>query len=537
MRIPQKSILAAAGLLLVSCTGYHGSKWMTPTAYVPPPPRALPPPVVLEPPPILSLNNLPAEDPSLALVYQSPQAPELFSPRREPRRNPNNLLEELHARELESWKQPALPQQAEPLLLEELLLLNLDEDSKIPAHLRKLVLTTDSDLPLVLNEQVMRYVNYFLKRGRNTLRESLRRAGAYRPMISRILAEQGIPQEMIYLVQAESGFRATARSPKRATGMWQFVAWRGKEYGLNQNRLVDERLDPEKATQAAARHLSDLYAQFGNWYLAMAAYNCGPGCVQRAVERTGYADYWEFVSRGALPRETANYVPVILAMTLLAKNPDAFGLDDVSPEPAIHYDTITTRSRIAIPLVADLTGATPARIKQLNPALLGPATPDAAYSLRIPKGTAERFEQEVGLIPESRRASWRRHEVRGQETLTQIALRYKVRPEEIVAVNQLEGRELASGQRLTIPVAYRPDPVRRFPAGLGERAGGPRYAVKQGDTLGAIAKRQGVTVAQLQAWNGLRSTRLAIGQVLSVQPGQPSRQVVSQSPRTPPRAN
>lgn len=529
-------ILVVAGSVLVSCTGYRSRQWVTLTTYVPPPTRIPQPPIVLEPPPAISLNTLPAADPSLALIYQSPQAPELFSPRREPRRNPNSLLEDLHARELESWKQPAVPQQAEPLLLEELLALNLDEDSKIPADLRKLVLTTDSDLPLTLNEAVMRYVNYFLKRGRNTLRESLRRAGAYRPMISRVLAEQGIPQEMIYLVQAESGFRATARSNKRATGMWQFVAWRGKEYGLNQNRLVDERLDPEKATHAAARHLSDLYAQFGNWYLAMAAYNCGPGCVQRAVERTGYADFWEFVSRGALPRETANYVPVILAMTLLAKNPDVFDLDDVTPEPAIHYDTVTTKSRVGLPLVADLTGATPARIKQLNPALLGPATPDTSYALRIPKGTAERFDQEISAIPESRRASWRRHEVRSQETLTQIALRYKVKPEEIAAVNQLEGRELAPGQRISIPVPYRPDPVRRSPAGLGERVG-PHYTVKQGDTLGAIAKRQGVTVAQLQTWNRLRGTRLAIGQVLTVQPGQSPRQVASQSRRTPPRAN
>jgi membrane-bound lytic murein transglycosylase D len=347
-------------------------------------------------------------------------------------------------------------------------------------------------------------------------------------MISRALSEYGLPAELIYLVQAESGFRPTARSPKRATGMWQFVSWRGKEYGLNQNRHVDERLDPEKATYAAARHLSDLYAQFGNWYLAMAAYNCGPGCVQRAVERTGYANYWELVSRNVLPRETSNYVPVILAMAFLAKNPEAFGLDDVVPEPAIHYDTITTRSRISISLISDLTGATPARIKQLNPALLGQATPDTAYALRIPKGTGERFEQEIVLIPEARRVSWRRHEIRPGESLTQIAGRYRVKPEEIAAINQLGNRELGPGQRLTIPVAYRPDPVRRPPPGLN-RVLGRTHTVRQGDTLGAIARRYRVTVAQLQAWNGLRSTRLSIGQVLAVQSGPASRQVASRS--------
>jgi membrane-bound lytic murein transglycosylase D len=518
-----------AGGLSVSCTGLPSRRWIPREAYVPSPrTRATPPPLDLEEPPALALTHIPVRDPALALVYQNPEAPELFVPRREGRRSASRLIEQMQAQQVESWQQPAVPQQAEELLLEELLQLNLDEDSKIPITLRKLVLTTESELPLTLNEQVMRYVNYFLRRGRNTLRESLRRAGAYRPMISRALSEHGLPAELIYLVQAESGFRPTARSPKRASGMWQFVSWRGKEYGLNQNRHVDERLDPEKATYAAARHLSDLYAQFGNWYLAMAAYNCGPGCVQRAVERTGYADYWEFVSRRVIPRETANYVPVILAMTFLAKNPEAFGLDDVTPEPALRYDTRTTRSRISIPLISDLTGATPARIKQLNPALLGQTTPDSAYALRIPMGTGDRFEQEIALIPESRRTSWRRHEVRPGETLAAIAARYRVKVDEIAAVNDLESRETRPGQRLTIPLPQRQEPVRR-PAVQSGRGLGPHYTVRRGDTLGAIARRHGVTIAQLQQWNGLRTTRLSIGQVLAVSSRPAARQVASRS--------
>ena len=492
--------------------------------------RPAPLPVHLEAPPPLVLNHLPARNPEIALVYQNPQAPELFRPRRDPKRAAPGLIDHFNARELEALTNPAIPQGAEPLLLEELLALNLDEDSKVPVELQKILLTTQSELPLTLNEPVMRYVNYFLKRGRNTLRASLRRAGLYRPMISRILAEHGIPQEMIYLVQAESGFRPTAVSRKRATGMWQFVAWRGREYGLNQNRQVDERLDPEKATAAAARHLADLYAQFGNWYLAMAAYNCGPGCPQRAVERTGYADFWELAARGVLPRETTNYIPVILSMAFLAKNADAFGLEDVVPEPPIRYDTVTTRSRVGLALVADATGATPARVKQLNPALLGQTTPDSSYELRIPKGTAERFEQEIGAIPENKRVSWRRHEVRAGETLAQIAARYRVNADEIAALNPTASPSPAAGARLTIPVAYRPEPARRTPAGLRDPLG-PRYSVRNGDTLGAIARRHGVTVAQIQAWNGLQGTRLQIGQVLTVRSGQASRQVASRSRR------
>src|SRR5437764_9724710 len=132
-------------------------------------------------------------------------------------------------------------------------------------------------------------------------------------MIRRIFDQEGVPQELIHLAQAESGFLARAKSRKAAVGMWQFLAWRGREYGLDQTAYSDDRLDPEKATQAAARHLHDLYNEFGDWYLAMAAYNCGPGCVERAVQRTGYADFWELRAHNALPRETQNYVPLILA--------------------------------------------------------------------------------------------------------------------------------------------------------------------------------------------------------------------------------
>ena len=479
----------------------------------------------------------------MALAYQNPQRPELFAPRRDPdgnwRRQSANLLEEFRSQELESLKQTgaAASQQSEPLLLEDLLRLNLSEDSKVSPDLQRLLLATRSELPLTLNEQVSRYVNYFLRRGRGTLRASLRRAGAYQPMISRTLAENGLPQELIYLVQAESGFRPTARSSKRATGMWQFVSWRGKEYGLNQNRQVDERLDPERATQAAARHLADLYAQFGDWYLAMAAYNCGPGCVQRAVERTGHADYWEFVRRKALPRETSNYVPVILAMTLLAKNPDVFDIDDVVPESPIDYDTVQTQSRISVNLIADATGSTPAQIKRLNPALLGQATPDGPYSLRIPRDTTGQFHREIGAVPSLRRLSWRRHLVLEGETLAQIALRYKSSAAEVASVNRLGASQPPAGTRITVPASMRPEPAR--PAAPRGVPGGV-YQVRSGDTLADISKRYGVSVEQLQQWNGLRTTRLVIGQRLRLEarPGtSPRRQVASSARSSSPRPN
>src|ERR1019366_8318819 len=199
--------------------------------------------------------------------------------------------------------------------LEDIVTMTFSVDPRIKDKVQSEVKTTASALPLVVNDTVLGYINYFNGRGHKTIEAGLERSGRYRAMISRILAEEGVPQELIHLAQAESGFMPRAVSRAAAEGLWQFVKFRGNEYGLKQTPYSDERLDPEKATRAAAHHLHDLYNEFGDWYLAIAAYNCGPGAIEKAVERTGYADFWELRARGALPKETTNYVPIILAMT------------------------------------------------------------------------------------------------------------------------------------------------------------------------------------------------------------------------------
>ena len=176
----------------------------------------------------------------------------------------------------------------------------------------------------MLNDQVAMFINYFSStKGRHTLEHGLARAGRYREMISQTLKQEGVPQDLIYLAMAESGFQPLAVSRASARGMWQFMSGSGALYGLERNWWVDDRQDPEKSTRAAAHYLKDLYAQLGDWYLAMAAYNSGAGTVQHAVERTGYADFWELYRRGVLPQETRNYVPIIVAVTIMAKNPGA----------------------------------------------------------------------------------------------------------------------------------------------------------------------------------------------------------------------
>jgi len=338
--------------------------------------------------------------------------------------------------------------------LEDILQMTFPVDPSLKDKVREQVQATASQLPLSFNDAVLGYINYFSGRGRRTLIAGLERAGRYRPLIQRILEEEGIPQELIHLAQAESGFFPRAVSRKAAGGMWQFVAWRGQQYGLMRTINTDDRFDPEKATRASARHLHDLYNMFGDWYLAIAAYNCGPGVVQKAVERTGYADFFELRRRNVLPLETTNYVPIILAMTIMAKNASQYGLESVSPDAPLEYDTIEVASPTHMALVADLTDAPVSELLELNPALLRGVAP-AGYVLHVPKGSGSALTASLQLIPAERRASWRMHRVSSGETLASISRQFGLSPGSIAAANGLGSASPAAGNLLVIPAAYR----------------------------------------------------------------------------------
>lgn len=337
--------------------------------------------------------------------------------------------------------------------LEDLLQMTFPVDPKLKDKVKEQVQATASQLPLSVNDAVAGYINYFSTRGRKTLIAGLERAGRYKPLIQRILQEEGIPQELIHLAQAESGFFPRAISSKSAGGMWQFVAWRGQQYGLMRTPYTDDRFDPEKATRASARHLHDLYNMFGDWYLAMAAYNCGPVAVARAVERTGYADFWELRNRHALPEQTVNYVPIILAMTIMEKNAAEYGLEDVVPEAPLEYDTIQVDAPTHLGLVADLTDVPMPELLDLNPALLKGIVP-AGYPLHVPKGTGSMLSASLQMVPADRRASWRMHKVASGETLASISKHYGMTAAIVAAANGLKDGTPAIGDRLLIPVAY-----------------------------------------------------------------------------------
>jgi membrane-bound lytic murein transglycosylase D len=332
---------------------------------------------------------------------------------------------------------------------------------------------TASAIPLELSDPVLSYIHYFsTEYGRKVLLGGFRRAGRYKPMIQRILAEENVPQELIYLAQAESGFLPRAISTAHAVGMWQFIAGTGQLYALGRTSSVDDRFDPEKATRAAARHLRDLHQRYGDWYLAMAAYNCGAGAVDRAVERTGYADYWQLLKLHALPKETSNYVPIILAMTIMAKNPGDYGLDKIEEDSPMEYDTMRLDTPTNLALIADATQQPMSSIHDLNPALLNSLAP-AGYELHVPKGTGESALAALQAIPPSNRNAWRLHHVVAGETLEAIARQYHLQAERIVAVNN-GADSLDAGETLVIPAVYHePPPVKtrsRYPASTHSRA-------------------------------------------------------------------
>ena len=348
--------------------------------------------------------------------------------------------------------------------LEDILDMTFPVDPKLKDKVREQVAATVSQLPLTVNDTVLGYINYFMNHGHKTIVNAIQRSGRYRPMIQRILDEEGLPQELIHLAQAESGFIPRAMSRKAAGGMWQFVKFRGNQYGLHQTPWTDDRMDPEMATRAAAHHLHDLYSEFGDWYLAIAAYNCGPVVVEGAVARTGYADFWELRSRGVLPAETTNYVPIILAMTIMEKNAAEYSLDGIQMDPPLDYDSVELSAKTNFALVSDITETPLSELAALNPAVLKSVAP-AGYSLHVPKGSGAQLMAALQMVPPDRRDAWRVHLVGDSETLAGIAKRYGVTASSIASTNNLASPQAEAGDRLLIPAVLRASsPAQRPPA-------------------------------------------------------------------------
>ncbi len=361
------------------------------------------------------------------------------------------------------------------------------------------------DLPLTVNKPVLMYLNFFeTPAGRSIMEHSLARAGRYMGMVRRVLKREGLPEDLMYLPLPESGYQPRAVSRVGARGLWQFMPGTGRLYGLKINQWEDERMDPEESTVAAAEHLRDLYNIFHDWYLVLAAYDSGAITVAQAIARTGYADFWQLYRLNALPLETKNYVPIMLAMTLVAKDPSLYGIHVTDPEKPIPMQSFRPGRSVDLRLVADAVGVKLGLLRELNPALFGVITPnDPTYELHIPAGTLNKLRTTLASIPPSHWVGWRLHRVTPNDTLASIARQYHMQPVALAEANNISPNSpLPPGKLLLVPAPLLPAVI--------------YYRVRPGDTLGGIAMRYHVYVRDLRIWNRLPSNLIRVGQFLRI---------------------
>ncbi len=362
------------------------------------------------------------------------------------------------------------------------------------------------DIPIETNQRVQNSLIYLQTIAKRQFALYLSRMGKYKDLMSEIIREYDLPGDLVYLPLIESGFNPKAYSYARASGPWQFISSTGRIYGLKRNWWYDERRDFVKSTHAACKYLKALYERFGDWKLALAAYNAGEGSIQRAIKRQGTKDFWKL----RLRKQTRDYIPLYMAATIAAKNTDRFGFVDIKYEDPITFDVVTVNKVMDLKHIASKLGISYKKLKELNPELLRGVTPPnyPDYQLRIPAGLSEKFAEVYPSIPGEKASNWVTHRVRRGETLSTIAQRYGVSISAISTVNKIRRRgRIYVGQKLMIPVpdgSYR----RKYkPKSYGKTKVKTKdgvYVVRRGDSLWDIARMFNTTVTNLKKLNNLR---------------------------------
>lgn len=388
---------------------------------------------------------------------------------------------------------------------------------------------TTHDIPIPLNERVLQYVQLFQTRLRDHIEGGLTRGQQYLPMIQEVFRAEGIPLDLAYIPLIESAFKPSALSRARAKGVWQFMRGTATENGLKTDWFIDERADPEKATQAAARYLKTLRQMFeGDWLLALASYNGGPGRVQRAMQRAKTADFWQLSSNAKyLPRETREYVPMILAAIIIARNPAQYGFT-LNDEPPLRYEKVAVTRAVDLRRVAEWAGVSVDEIQTLNPELRRWTTPlrDSGYELKVPEGRGEQLRTRLARAERDELATLQWYTVRRGDSLSKIANKLKVRQADLADANSLaKPFILQIGQQLVVPRAPASTLLAsraqrggtNLAAAKGSGTGEPlMYQVRRGDTLYGIARAFEVSIAELKTWNGLSGSRLDPGDRLTI---------------------
>jgi len=371
------------------------------------------------------------------------------------------------------------------------------------------------DIPMSSNHKVQAFIKRFQTERRDNMEESLRRSGKYLHLFRQIFEKEGLPKDLAYIPLIESSFKPSAYSRAHAKGVWQFVVGTALRYGLRIDWWIDERADPEKSCLAAAHYLKDLYDMFGDWNLAMAAYNAGENKVLRAVKRLKTSDFWKIASTSYLSRETRNHIPAILAAIHIAKNPELYGFS-IEKEEAVIYTKVSIPSCTDLQLIAECAQTSLQAILELNPELRRLTTPPnyLNYEIKLPAGSEEFFLANYSRIPPDKRVSWLQYQVRQGETLSQIARRYRTTVSAICQANNIRNRHfIRKGSLIVIPKGK---PARNYTSlltDLHSKSSPPSYQrgqrityeVRRGDTLYGIALRFGTTVESLSSWNSLSS--------------------------------
>ena len=420
--------------------------------------------------------------------------------------------------------------------------------------LEKMLDTSKYDFPVVLNNQVAAYLNLFQGEQHDMFGRWLARSSKYLPMIQRELAKAGLPQDLAYLSMIESGYIPTARSSAGAVGLWQFMPETGRHYTLRIDNYIDERRHIEKSTKAAVAMLGDLYRDFGDWQLAVAAYNGGPARVQNGLDRFGAKTFWALADEQYLPLETKRYVPKLIAAIIIAKDPKKYGFPAISYQPEFSYDRLAVTPGLTLEAVALVSGSSASTIRELNPELhKGVIPPNSGpYMVRIPTGSKELASRNLALLRAVRDTRYHHHVVKRRENMTTICKHYGVSSASLLKINNLRSARLTPGSTLLIPytvtsyalggkkpadnptgrvgtvIALKTDKTKAGAASDMAKSGktitgsgnGGRdaawYLVKDGETLWDIAKKHNVSAGQIKKWNDLKSNAIHAGLRLRV---------------------
>lgn len=412
---------------------------------------------------------------------------------------------------------------------------SLNYSSEDSALINKLISRKDIsfDIPMVWNDRVKKALNYYLKSKPETIARWLQRASFYLPKVKKMFADSGLPQDLAYLPLIESGFNTQAYSRAHAAGIWQFIPSTGKNYGLRQNYWLDERRDPIKATVSAIRYLKKLHGDFGNWHLALAAYNCGEGGLGRAITRGGTNDYWKL----PLPSETKNYVPLYLAALTIAKNPDLFNFSYAASD-SFAYDTVIINDCMDMRELALGVGIDYETFRKSNPQITHWCTPPDVSNVRLylPQGTTQQFTDYYASIPDEKKVKWYAYKIRKGDNIQIVSRRFKVSSDAVRQINRLKkDSRIIAGHMLYIPIPANGDipqsietaatikkeertsSVRK--TATNSKGSKVKYKVKKGDTISEIAELFDVSVEEIGDWNGLSHSQIQCGQILTIYTG------------------